>query len=216
MAAVGLSLVTLVISLSIRYAQVSRAQRETRQALDLLRIEQGKTVEALAQAEANFRQARAAVEEYFTTVGQETLLDEPGMHPLRERLLRSALKYHESFLAQRQDDPSQKAELALSAHRYAEIARLMGRSDEVVPSLHRAIDLCRGLIRDQPDRPEHRAGSPRPWSRSPSSSSAAPAARTNRSGPARRRSTPSRNWSASTPTNRPIATARPGRCITCR
>jgi eukaryotic-like serine/threonine-protein kinase len=157
MAAAGLSLVTALVCLSVLYVQVSLAQHETRLALYRLRIEQGRTVQALQQAETSFRQARGAVEEYFTLVGQETLLDEPGMQPLREKLLRSAMNYHEAFLGERRNDPALKAELALSSLRYSEIAKLIGRSDDILPNLRRAIDLFRGLIREHPTRPEYRA-----------------------------------------------------------
>ena len=139
-AAAGLSLVTVVACLSVLYVQVSRAQHETSA--------------ALVQAKTSFRQARGAVEEYFTLVGQETLLEEPGMQPLREKLLRSAMKYHEAFLRERQKDPALKAELAVSSQRYAEIAKLVGRSADIVPNLQRAIGLFRELAREDPSRPE--------------------------------------------------------------
>src|SRR5262249_35440233 len=43
-----------------------------------------------AKAEANFRQARAAVDEYFTTVSESKLLNVPGLLPLRKELLDAA------------------------------------------------------------------------------------------------------------------------------
>ena len=43
-----------------------------------------------AKAEANFRQARAAVDEYFTTVSESKLLNVPGLQPLRKELLDAA------------------------------------------------------------------------------------------------------------------------------
>ena len=42
-------------------------------------------------AEANYRDARGAVFDSLTSVSEEALLDEPGMQPLRRRLLQSAL-----------------------------------------------------------------------------------------------------------------------------
>ncbi len=46
-----------------------------------------------AQAETNFRLARQAVDDYFTRVSQNKLLNVPGMQPLRKELLETALDY---------------------------------------------------------------------------------------------------------------------------
>ena len=45
----------------------------------------------------NYEHARKAVDDYFVLVSEETLLNEPGMQPLRKRLLESALDYHQRF-----------------------------------------------------------------------------------------------------------------------
>jgi hypothetical protein len=64
------------------------------------------------EAEANFRKARAAVDECFTTVTDHPVLQEPGMQPAREVLLRIALRYYQEFLQQRGDDPEVWEDLA--------------------------------------------------------------------------------------------------------
>ncbi len=86
-AAFGLSLATAVAGLSIVVIAVGREQARTRQ--------------AQRQAEENFHQARQAVDDYFTFVSEETLLDQPGLQPLRKKLLESARDYHQSFLRSR-------------------------------------------------------------------------------------------------------------------
>ncbi|MGF1633538.1 MAG: hypothetical protein ACFCVE_06785, partial [Phycisphaerae bacterium] len=56
--------------------------------------------EAVAQrdrAEANLQQAARAVDDYYTLISQETLLDEPGLQPLRDRLLAKALTFYQSL-----------------------------------------------------------------------------------------------------------------------
>ena len=51
-----------------------------------------------------FLSNRRAVDTYFTRMSEEQLLEQPGLQPLRKKLLQSALDYYESFLAQRGDD----------------------------------------------------------------------------------------------------------------
>lgn len=69
-----------------------------------------------AAAELSFRQARAAVDD-FARLGEEELASMPSMLGLRRQMLETALAYYESFLAQREDDPSIRAELAETSAR---------------------------------------------------------------------------------------------------
>ena len=154
--ALGLSLATAVVLLAVSNVLVSKAQRETSRALVRVEEEQGRTVEALQRADANFRRARQAVEDYFTTVSEEVLLDEPGMQGLREKLLRSALQYHEVFLKERGGDPSVESELAESHRRYAIIGKYTGRREDPLPHLRIARERFEKLARQYPDRPEYR------------------------------------------------------------
>ncbi len=78
-----------------------------------------------AKAEANFRKARQAVDEYFTLVSESRLFDVPGLQPLRKQLLEAALKYYEDFVNQRGQEPQLRAALAsvllrVGAERFAE------------------------------------------------------------------------------------------------
>jgi serine/threonine-protein kinase len=154
--ALGLSMATAVILLTILVILVGSAQRATSRALVRVKQEQGRTAEALSRADANFRRARQAVDDYFTTVSEDVLLDEPGMQPLRAKLLRTALDYHAAFLHERAGDPAVEAELAESHRRYALIAAITGRRGEAEPHLRTALAMFEGLARRYPDRPEHR------------------------------------------------------------
>ena len=49
------------------------------------------------KAQANFEQARDTVDRYLTTVSENQLLTVPGMQPLRQELLDSALTFYERF-----------------------------------------------------------------------------------------------------------------------
>ena len=156
-AAIALSLVTAVVLLTVSNVLVRHAQSETARALSLVKEEQGRTVAALDRADSNFRRARQAVDDYFTTVADEILLDEPGMEPLREKLLRSAMKYHEQFFKERAGDQSVAVELAESHERYAIITIYTGGRDDPLPHLRIAHEQFAGLARQHPERPEYRA-----------------------------------------------------------
>ena len=61
----------------------------------------------------SFRAAKNAVDEQFTLVSEETLLDRPGLQPLRRQLLLGSQKYYEEFLATRGGELTVQAEAAL-------------------------------------------------------------------------------------------------------
>jgi hypothetical protein len=63
-------------------------------------------------AEANFKKAREAVDEYFTKVSESKLLNVPGLQPLRKDLLESAGKYYEQFLRDRGTDRTVRVDAA--------------------------------------------------------------------------------------------------------
>jgi serine/threonine protein kinase len=110
-----------------------------------------------AKAESNFRRARAAVDEYFTTVSESKLLDVPGLQPLRKDLLESARRYYEDFLRERGEDRSVRAEAAASLFRVGYVTALIAKGDDAVPIYRKAIALYEDLVRAQPARPEFRS-----------------------------------------------------------
>jgi serine/threonine protein kinase/tetratricopeptide (TPR) repeat protein len=77
--------------------------------------------QAKLKAEQNFQLARAAVDRYHTSVSQDDLLKEPGMEPLRKKLLEAAREFYEKFKKERAGDPSVQAELGKATFRLAQI-----------------------------------------------------------------------------------------------
>ena len=94
------------------------------------------------RAEASSRQARRAVDQFFTRVSEERLLNQPGLHPLRKELLRDARRFYEGFLAERAGDPAARRragggpEPARPDHRGDRLAR---RGRRPVPAGDRAL-----------------------------------------------------------------------------
>jgi serine/threonine protein kinase/tetratricopeptide (TPR) repeat protein len=109
------------------------------------------------RAEANFRQARAAVDDYFTIVSESKLLDVPGLQPLRKELLEAARLYYENFLKERGDDRAVRAEAAASLYRMAAITALIDNSDAAEPLYRRAVAAYERLVRADPGNAGHRS-----------------------------------------------------------
>jgi eukaryotic-like serine/threonine-protein kinase len=104
-----------------------------------------------ARAEESFKQARQAVDDYFTTVSESKLLDVPGLQPLRKELLERALNYYQGFIRQRGNDRSIKAELAATYYRVARLTELIGSGQEALAAHRQALALYEGLVHSQPD-----------------------------------------------------------------
>ncbi|MCH8841143.1 MAG: hypothetical protein IH831_10840, partial [Planctomycetes bacterium] len=73
-----------------------------------------------------FRKARQAVDDSFTLISENQLIDAPGFQPLRKELLQSSLEYYEGFLTDLADDLSVRAELAAAYRRVGKVRRTMG------------------------------------------------------------------------------------------
>lgn len=78
----------------------------------------------------SFHAAKNAVDEQFTLVSEEMLLDRPGLQPLRRQLLLGSQKYYQEFLATHGNDPTVQLEAALINFRLGVItATLSAQAD---------------------------------------------------------------------------------------
>ncbi len=110
-----------------------------------------RTTAALNTAETGYRHARQVVNEFYTRVSEDTLLNQPGMQPLRQDLLRQALDYYQQFLLERGDDPSIQDELAMAHFRIGRITEQIDSPDTALTSYRQALDLQRRLVSRRPD-----------------------------------------------------------------
>jgi len=105
---------------------------------------------ARGEAEASFREARNAVDQFFTKVSEDTLLNQPGMQRLRNDLLEKTLDYDKRFIARRATDPSVKEELAATLFRIGRIEELLKAPDQAVPYFEQALGIQRQLVDESP------------------------------------------------------------------
>jgi serine/threonine-protein kinase len=107
-----------------------------------------------ARAERNLQLANQSVDDYFTKVSQDKLLNQKGMQPLRKELLALALPYYRSFLQQRGDDPKLRAGLARASFRAADIYGMLGLEKEASSALRTALLLYQESVRAAPSDTE--------------------------------------------------------------
>jgi len=111
-----------------------------------------------AEAEDNFRQAQSAVDGYLTRVAESRLLGVPGLQPLRQDLLESALTYYQAFVRQREGDPALQHELASALGRVARINAELGRLPEALQGYEKALEiLSRASERSGEEDPRRQA-----------------------------------------------------------
>lgn len=77
-------------------------------------------------AEESFRAARTTVDRYFTQVSEDTLLNQPGLQPLRRELLTDALTYYQAFLKEHAADQNLKADIAQASQNLGRIQEELG------------------------------------------------------------------------------------------
>jgi tetratricopeptide (TPR) repeat protein len=165
-AVAGLS-AALLLSLALGFAGVVWKWRDAERALTEAdrqrRLAEGHLQDARdqrAKAEENFREARGAVDEYFTAVSENRLLKgpQPGLQPLRKELLQKALAYYQRFAEGRRDDPALHAVLAGTYRRMGRITEEIGSPKEARGLLQKAIDLDEAQLRKRPNDPVVRRG----------------------------------------------------------
>ena len=104
------------------------------------------------RAEQNFREARNAVDLFFTRVSEEELLNVEGLQPVRKRLLEDALQYYQKFSRQKTDDREVQAELAQALSRTGDITTLIGRKKAGLRAYYQAIEIMERMLPGVPEK----------------------------------------------------------------
>jgi predicted Ser/Thr protein kinase len=128
-----------------------------------LRDERDIAVANATLAEQRFQLNREAVDRYFTEVSEGDLLDEPGLQPLREKLLKLAKDYYARFVEERRNDPAVRADLARSLSRLARITSDLKEPREAIDLHLQALPIFHELAAAQPDDPAPQADVAATW-----------------------------------------------------
>ncbi len=149
-------LLTALIAATVGYVRtsasleaVTRAEMETSASLKA-------ATKAKGESDESFRLARTAVDRLFTRVAEDDLLNQPGMDPLRRKLLEEAAGFYQQFLEQRKGDPAVRDELAEAHYRVGCIREHLG-DDRAYEALDEARKLQLKLQQERPDDPHRLA-----------------------------------------------------------
>jgi serine/threonine-protein kinase len=138
--------IVAVAALSTGVVLLTAANRRERAATDLAEKNFAEAEEQRKAAERNFQLAQDAVRDYFTRVSEETLLNQPGMQPLRDSLLRQALTYYQQFLDQRQSDPGLRNEVAQAHFFVGRVTEAIDTPAKALPHYEAAADMQKELV----------------------------------------------------------------------
>ncbi len=136
-------LVAAVVGLTAGTVLLSQANARTE-------AQRGRAEMSRLAAEANFRKAREAVDEYFTRISESKLLNVPGLQPLRKELLESSRKYYQEFLKDHASDPSVRAEAAEAWYRVGFVTTYTDTAKEAIGSFEKATEMYEQLAREHP------------------------------------------------------------------
>jgi tetratricopeptide (TPR) repeat protein/tRNA A-37 threonylcarbamoyl transferase component Bud32 len=111
-----------------------------------------------ARAETNFKDARDAVDQMLTRVGQERLADEPRMEKVRRDLLERALAFYQRFVRDEGRDPAVRREAGNAYLRVGQIQEQLGRQDRSEEAYREAARVFAALDAESPGNPDYRRG----------------------------------------------------------
>jgi tetratricopeptide (TPR) repeat protein len=110
------------------------------------------------EAEAGYAKARQAVDDSFTAISENDLLNTPGLQPLRKELLQKALTYYRGFLDDLRNDASARADMAMALRRVGRIGRELGDNVGAEAAYADALEIYEELMRENPNHEEYQSG----------------------------------------------------------
>jgi serine/threonine-protein kinase len=113
--------------------------------------------EARALAEHNYQLARAAVDRYHTEVSESVLLHEPGLEPLRRRLLEAAREFYDRFAREHSQDPEARGELGKALFRLAQVTGELDAPAAALALHAQAATLFEQLAAEHPEVAEYQS-----------------------------------------------------------
>jgi serine/threonine-protein kinase len=111
------------------------------------------TAAALAESESRLQKALQVVDDLFTRVSEDELLNEPGMQPLRKDLLARALKHYQYFLEESGGNPAIQDEVAAARFRVGLITQVTGSRETARKEFLAARAMQQDLLNKRPEDP---------------------------------------------------------------
>jgi serine/threonine protein kinase/Tfp pilus assembly protein PilF len=108
------------------------------------------------RAEANFRQARRAVDDMYTQFAEKWLVNQPKLQPVQREFLQKALQFYADFARQTSADPAIRLETARAYRRVAAIHYQLGDTVQAEHAGRLDLERSQGLVNEFPNVPEYR------------------------------------------------------------
>jgi serine/threonine protein kinase/tetratricopeptide (TPR) repeat protein len=135
--AVAVVLAAAVLVLTWSTVQLQRSSREEHDSLEMV------------QEQAN---------RFLKEVGDDLLLNEPGMQPLRQSILLHVLDNYQKFLEKRPGNPQARKQMAVAKRQLGELYGQVGRMTEAGPLVEQAVKSYEALLREVPEDRDLRFG----------------------------------------------------------
>jgi len=103
------------------------------------------------RAERHLHRAQDAVYRYHTQVSEEVLLKEPGLQPLRKKLLETALQFYQGFVEEEAGNPAVQAERGRAYYRLALLNTDIGTQPHAIELFQQARTIFEELSEGYPD-----------------------------------------------------------------
>jgi len=113
-------------------------------------IAKGETQQALTKAEASIDQMRIAIDELYRIVSEEDLLNEPGLKPVRQKILSQARDLYRQALNRLGDAPGIQQDMAVSLFSLGRILRELEEPEEALEPLLKARQIQERLLAAAP------------------------------------------------------------------
>lgn len=108
-------------------------------------------------AEQRFALARNAVDKYLNAVAEDPDLSQKhNLHPLRKKLLETAIPFYQQLAAQKPGDPEQQAAQGHAYWRLARVHEVLGEKKAALEDHQELQTIFERLATEQPTVPEHR------------------------------------------------------------
>jgi serine/threonine-protein kinase len=128
--------------------ELSYEQAQTQAALKEARRQTRTAERQQALAEESFRQAHQAVNDCVKVSNK--LEKAPYLQPLRKELLEAALRYYQTFLEQRDQDPKLRKELADTHRRVGDINSAIDSQTRALQAFQKSLEVYEDLLRENP------------------------------------------------------------------
>jgi serine/threonine-protein kinase len=146
--AAAAALLVAMISLGLATAWLTTANRHLTEANE-------REQQATAAAQANYRLAREAVDNYLAKVSDNPRLKAVGLRGLRKDLLEEAGKFYQRFVQERAQDPDLEADRGIAHYKIGRIAMDVGAIQEAMSHYQHAVVIFSQLVAARADNPQY-------------------------------------------------------------